>query len=38
VPDFEHRERDLMRRVAYLDENVDVLLEGLQKAGLQMAD
>jgi adenylate cyclase len=35
VPDFKRRGQSLIRRLAYLDENVDVLLEGLRKAGLE---
>jgi adenylate cyclase len=35
VPDFNVRRPSLIRRLAYLDEHVDVLLEGLRKAGLE---
>jgi tetratricopeptide (TPR) repeat protein len=36
VPDFETRGRSLIQRFAYLDENVDMLVEGLQIAGLEV--
>jgi tetratricopeptide (TPR) repeat protein len=36
VPDFEHRGRSLIRHFAYLDEHVDMLVDGLRKAGLEM--
>jgi tetratricopeptide (TPR) repeat protein len=36
VPDFDTRGRSLIQRFAYSDENVDMLLEGLQKAGLEL--
>ena len=36
VPDFEPRGRSLIRRFAYLDEHVDMLVEGLHKAGLDI--
>ncbi|MHA2371061.1 MAG: hypothetical protein ACXADX_19770, partial [Candidatus Hodarchaeales archaeon] len=35
VPDFKSRGPRLIRRLAYLDEHVDMLLEGLRKAGLE---
>lgn len=35
IPDFKRRGPDLVRRLAYLDENVNMLLDGLQKAGLE---
>ena len=35
VPDFERRSRHLIQRMVYLDENVDMLAEGLRKAGLE---
>jgi hypothetical protein len=35
VLDFGHRGKSLIRRFAFLDEHVDVLLEGLRKAGLE---
>jgi TolB-like protein/Tfp pilus assembly protein PilF len=35
VPDFEPRGRSLIRRFAYLDEHIDMLLEGLHKAGMK---
>jgi hypothetical protein len=34
VPDFESRGASLVRRFAYLDENVEMLVDGLHKAGL----
>ena len=34
VPDFRRRGPSLIRRFAYLDEHVEMLLEGLRKAGL----
>lgn len=37
VPDFETRGRSLICRYAYLDENVEMLVEGLHKAGLELA-
>jgi tetratricopeptide (TPR) repeat protein len=36
VPDFKPRAQSLIRRFAYSDENIDMLLEGLQKAGLEL--
>jgi len=36
VPDFEPRGRHLIQRMVYLDENADMLAEGLRKAGLEM--
>ena len=36
VPDFERRGGSLIRRFAYLDEHVEMLLEGLRKAGLEL--
>ena len=36
VPDFKRRGPSLIRRLAYLDEHVDMLVEGLRKAGLEM--
>ena len=38
IPDFKHRGPDLIRRLAYLDEHVGILLEGLKKAGLETQD
>ena len=35
-PDFRRRGRSLIRRVAYLDEHVEMLVEGLNKAGLEV--
>ena len=35
IPDFKRRGADLIRRLTYLDEHVDMLLEGLRKAGLE---
>ena len=35
VPDFKRRGPILIRRLAYLDEHVEMLLEGLRKAGLE---
>jgi TolB-like protein len=35
-PDFPSRARDLMRRIVYLDEHVEMLLDGLLKAGLKL--
>ena len=35
-PDFPTRSRDLLTRVLFSDELVDMLLEGLKKAGLEM--
>ena len=35
VPDFETRGRHLIQRLVYLDENVDMLAEGLREAGLE---
>ena len=37
VPEFKSRGPILIRRLAYLDEHVDLLLEGLRKAGLELA-
>ncbi len=34
VPDFEHRGRDLMRRMVFEEANVEMLLDGLRKAGV----
>ncbi len=36
VPDFKSRGRSLLRRITYLDEHVDMLAEGLRKAGLEV--
>jgi tetratricopeptide (TPR) repeat protein len=36
VPDFEPRGRSLIQRMVYLDEHLDMLEEGLRKAGLEM--
>ena len=36
LPDFYLRGPSLIRRLAYLDEHVDMLMEGLRKAGLEM--
>jgi hypothetical protein len=38
VPDFRTRGHSLIRRFAYLDEHVEMLVEGLRKAGLTMVD
>ena len=38
VPDFRTRGRSLIQRFAYLDEHVEMLLEGMRKAGLTMVD
>ena len=38
VPDFEGRGESLIRRFAYLDEHVEMLADGLRKAGLELAD
>jgi adenylate cyclase len=35
-PDFPRRAWDLMRRVVYLDEHVEMLLDGLSKAGFKV--
>jgi hypothetical protein len=35
VPDFKRRGKSLIRRLAYLDEHVDMLRDGLCKAGLR---
>jgi hypothetical protein len=37
-PDFRNRGRNLIQQVAYLDEHVDMLVEGLRKAGLELVD
>jgi tetratricopeptide (TPR) repeat protein len=36
-PDFQERAQDLMRRVVFLDEHVEMLLNGLQEAGLDVS-
>ena len=36
VPDYKTRGRSLIRRYAYLDEHVDILAEGLRKAGFEL--
>ena len=36
VPDWSSRGRSLMQRVVFLDEHVDMLVEGLNKAGLEI--
>jgi adenylate cyclase len=36
VPDFERRGRSLIQRMVYADEQVDMLLEGLRKAGMEV--
>jgi len=36
VPDFERRGRSLIHRVVFTDEHVEMLLEGLRKAGLAL--
>jgi adenylate cyclase len=36
VPDFESRGRSLIKRMVYLDEHVEILVDGLHKAGLEM--
>jgi hypothetical protein len=33
VPDFKSRDHSLIRRMVYLDEHVEMLLDGLAKAG-----
>ena len=38
VPDFRTRGRSLIRRYAYLDEHVGMLVEGLGKAGREVVD
>ena len=35
VPDFNYNGQNLMRRLAYLDEHVEILVSGLHKAGLK---
>ena len=35
-PDFASRGRDLMERLVFLDENVEMLLDRLRKAGLEL--
>jgi hypothetical protein len=35
VPDFERRSRSLIRRMVYSEENSEMLLDGLQKVGLE---
>jgi adenylate cyclase len=35
LPDFKSRGRSVLKRMVHLDENVDMLLEGLRKAGLE---
>ena len=37
VTDFERRGRSLIQRVAFSEENTEMLLEGLSKAGLELA-
>ena len=36
IPDFGVRGPSLIRRLAYLDEHVDMLMDGLHKAGLEI--
>ena len=36
VPDFKRRGRSLIHRVVFLDEHLEMLLEGLRKAGLEL--
>lgn len=36
VPDFKNRGLGLIRRMVYLDENVDLMLDGLRKARLKL--
>jgi adenylate cyclase len=36
VPDFKQHGKNLIRRLAYMDEHVEILLEGLRKAGLKI--
>jgi hypothetical protein len=36
VPDFKSRGNSLIKRMVYLDEHVDMLLDGLRKAGLEL--
>lgn len=38
VPDFGRRGRSLIRRMVFLDENVDMLLDGLRKAGVDVQE
>jgi hypothetical protein len=38
VPDFKSRGPSMMQRLAYSDENVNMLLNGLHKAGLGLVD
>ena len=38
VPDFLRRGRSLIQRVAYLDEHVEMLFDGLGKAGLETVE
>ena len=37
VPDFKERGYSIMRRMVYLDKHVDILLEGMHKAGLTVS-
>jgi hypothetical protein len=37
APDFKSRGRSLIRRYACLDENAEMLVEGLRKAGLEVS-
>jgi adenylate cyclase len=38
MPDFESRGRSVLKRMVFLDENVEMLLDGLGKAGLEAVD
>jgi len=37
IPDFETRARSLIQRMVFLDKNVEMILDGLQKAGVREA-
>ena len=37
MPDFESRGRNVLKRMVFLDENVEMLLVGLRKAGLDVS-
>ena len=36
VPDFRSRGRSLIKRILFQDEHVEMLLDGLHKAGLEL--
>lgn len=38
VPDFESRGRSLIKRMVFQDAHVEMLVDGLRKAGLELAD